>query len=96
MCPAFTVLLRADAPFPVVLGYIAATWPTEARGMQFLHGLQDVGTESTQILTRLRGHSNHVYLNRATFHGYGKIAIDTNQRLECELIFFPLLAYFAK
>ena len=39
MCPTLAVLLRADAPLPVVLSHIAATRPTQAGRMQFLHGL---------------------------------------------------------
>ena len=45
--------------------------------MQFLHGLQDIRTETTQILTRLRGHRHHIDLNGSVLDHDNEVAVAT-------------------
>ena len=110
--PTLTVLLRANAPFPVVLRHVAAAGPSQTGGMQFLHGLQDVGAESAEAEARLRGHRRHVHLHRTVRHGYGEVAVETDlcyptyrgpesafsveRWPERKLVFLPVLADFAQ
>ena len=75
MGPALTLLLRSDAPLPVVLCHVAAARPAQAGGMQLLDGLQDVGTESAQILTCLRGHGHHIDLYRSVLDHDDEVAV---------------------
>ena len=77
VCPALAVLLRTDTPFPVVLCHISSARPAHTSGMQLLHSLQDIRTESAQILTRLCGHRCHIHLYGATFHDDSEIAVET-------------------
>ena len=73
--PTLTVLLRTDTPLPVVLGHITATRPAQTGGMKLLNGLQDVGTESTQIDTTLGGHGGHINLYATIVNHDGEIAV---------------------
>ena len=81
MCPALSLLLRADAPFPVVLCHVAATRPAQAGGVQFLDRFQYIGTESAQFESSLSSHGQHVNLHRSIFHNYGKIAVTRDLRV---------------
>ena len=60
--------------------------------MQFLHGLQDIGTEATQVKAGLRSHCNHIDLNCSVFHHDEKIAVTAGLRTKREFIFLPLFA----
>ena len=64
--------------------------------MQFLHSLQDVRTETAQILTRQSGHGHHIDLHRTIFHDDGEITVAIHLRFKCERIFLPFLANLAK
>ena len=62
--------------------------------MQFLYGLQDIGTETAQILTGLGAHGNHIYLYGSTLDRNRKITVATHLRFQSEFIFLPLLAFY--
>ena len=96
VCPALTLLLRANAPFPVVLRHVTATRPAQAGGVQLLHGLQDIRTESAQILTCLRGHRYHIDLYCTVLRHDDEVAVAAKLRNLLDGLYAQVIGEFYK
>ena len=64
--------------------------------MQLLHSLQDVGTESTQILTRLSGHGRHIHLHRSVLDHDDEVAIAAKLRYPLDGLYAQITGDFFK
>ncbi len=89
--PTAARFLRADAPFPVVLGRVTAARPAQAGRMQVLDRLEDVGPEAAEGLSGAGAHGGLVDEQGAVLGGDGEVRIAlVGPCVEGELIFLPV------
>ena len=95
--PALPLLLRAYAPFPVVLGHISSSRPAQTGRVQILYRLENIRPESAQLASFLRGKAHLIHLHAAVAYGNCKLRISLIiTRVQAELVFFPLFSLLAQ
>src|ERR1035437_2854998 len=73
--PSHTIFLWTNSPLPAVLCGIATSRPTEIGRMKFFYCLINIRSETSNLDSGTRHHTDLVNLQAASFYSYGKVCI---------------------